>query len=81
MQKAIRECTGKQLLSKYLKDEAGLPLYVCQAALVKSLADLETLPATEPWLLTAKLVVKPDQLIKRRGNACADSIDQHYRRA
>lgn len=69
MQKAIRECNGKKLMSKFLKDEAGAPLYHCQAAQVKSLADLETLPSTEPWLLTAKLVVKPDQLIKRRGKA------------
>jgi len=69
MQKAIREYNGKKLMSKFLKDEAGQPLFHCQAAQVKSLADLETLPSTEPWLLTAKLVVKPDQLIKRRGKA------------
>lgn len=69
MQKAIRECNGKKLMSKFLRDEAGAPLYHCQAAQVKSLADLETLPSSEPWLLTSKLVVKPDQLIKRRGKA------------
>jgi len=70
MQKAIRECNGKRLLSQYLRDEEGAPLYHCQAALVTSLADLDTLPSKEPWLLTTpKLVVKPDQLIKRRGKA------------
>mmetsp|Transcript_30290 Transcript_30290/g.70695 ORF Transcript_30290/g.70695 Transcript_30290/m.70695 type:complete len:1129 (-) Transcript_30290:374-3760(-) len=69
MQKAIRECHGKKLMGKYMKDEHGVPLFHCQAAHVKSLVDLETLPLTEPWLLTSKLVVKPDQLIKRRGKA------------
>lgn len=28
---------------------------------------LDTLEQTQPWLLTDKLVAKPDQLIKRRG--------------
>lgn len=28
---------------------------------------LDNLPQTHPWLLTDKLVAKPDQLIKRRG--------------
>lgn len=40
-------------------------------ALSKSLvtAKLDALPSAHPWLLTSKLVVKPDQLIKRRGKA------------
>lgn len=69
MQKAIRECNGKRLMSKYMRDEAGAQLYHCQAAQIKSLDDLDALPAQEPWLLSSKLVVKPDQLIKRRGKA------------
>ena len=30
---------------------------------------LDNLEQTHPWLLTAKLVAKPDQLIKRRGKS------------
>ena len=36
-------------------------------AQVKSLDELSALPKSAPWLLTERLVVKPDQLIKRRG--------------
>jgi len=63
MQKAIREHDGKKLMAKFLPPG----MFAGQAAQVKSLEDLETLPEKEPWLLTSKLVVKPDQLIKRRG--------------
>lgn len=65
MQKPIREYDGKKLMSKLLPEGffAGL------AAQVKSLDDLSGLAEKEPWLLTHKLVVKPDQLIKRRGKA------------
>ena len=34
---------------------------------MKSLDELSALPKSAPWLLTERLVVKPDQLIKRRG--------------
>lgn len=69
MQKAIREYNGKKLMSKHMLGPDGVPLFPCQAAQVKTLADLDMLPSQEPWLLSSKLVVKPDQLIKRRGKA------------
>jgi ATP citrate (pro-S)-lyase len=47
--------------------ETGLlPTEEVRQQLVKTLAKLET---EQPWVVGAKLVVKPDQLIKRRGKA------------
>ncbi|CAB4068187.1 ACLY [Lepeophtheirus salmonis] len=40
--------------------------------------NLETLPNDHPWLLTEKLVVKPDQLIKRRGKLGLIKINVDY---
>jgi len=75
-QKAVREFDGKRIvadwLSKNTKDtktdwvEFGDDLKVAQ---VGPETDLDQLPVTYSWLLTDKLVAKPDQLIKRRGKA------------
>ena len=40
-----------------------------QVAQISPKTDLATLPEECPWLLEKRLVVKPDQLIKRRGKA------------
>lgn len=61
--KAIRESRGKQLLYKYLSDVIA-PV---QAVTFTPDSNWEALCLQHPWLLTQKLVVKPDQLIKRRG--------------
>jgi len=61
--KAIREVKGKQLLSKYLSSIIA-PVQACT---YNGLKDWDQLVKENPWLLTQKLVVKPDQLIKRRG--------------
>lgn len=61
--KAIREARGKQLLYKYLSNVIA-PV---QVATYTPESNWEALSAQHPWLLTQKLVVKPDQLIKRRG--------------
>ena len=63
--KAIREAKGKQLLSKYLSAVIS-PIRQATYA-TQSTASWESLVEANPWLLTEKLVVKPDQLIKRRG--------------
>ncbi|KAH8551409.1 citrate synthase-like protein [Umbelopsis sp. PMI_123] len=39
---------------------------------------LDNLEATHPWLLTEKLVAKPDQLIKRRGKAGLLSLNKDW---
>ncbi|CAD7970004.1 unnamed protein product, partial [Amoebophrya sp. A25] len=70
--KAVREFHGKQMLYRHLyKDEGYQGVLVTPK--VWQADDInfawESLTAQHPWLLTEKLVVKPDQLIKRRGKA------------
>lgn len=63
--KAIREAKGKQLLSKYLSSVIA-PIKVATYS-TEAATSWDALVAANPWMLTNKLVVKPDQLIKRRG--------------
>jgi len=63
--KAIREASGKDLINRNLPD--GTAAVKCQFASVTEGADWTELLSNNPWLKTQKLVVKPDQLIKRRG--------------
>jgi ATP citrate (pro-S)-lyase len=70
--KAIFEADGKEVISRYLR--SSLPLdHPLQASLkpkylvVTENSNFEELVVANPWLLTEKLVAKPDQLIKRRG--------------
>ena len=67
-QKAIREAHGKKMLSRLLKDYKD-GKYVVEDGFVGvgPETDLDALTGEYPWLGTARLVVKPDQLIKRRG--------------
>ncbi|KAK7789855.1 hypothetical protein R5R35_003762 [Gryllus longicercus] len=62
--KAIREATGKRILNQHLTGTAAEP---CRFAAVSESTDWGELVAENPWLRSEKLVVKPDQLIKRRG--------------
>ncbi|XP_071811509.1 ATP-citrate synthase-like isoform X1 [Apostichopus japonicus] len=62
--KAIREAAGKDLLRKFVKSKS---LAESPCAVVTQDTDWTELAQKYPWLLTEKLVVKPDQLIKRRG--------------
>ncbi|XP_063314961.1 ATP-citrate synthase isoform X1 [Pelobates fuscus] len=64
--KAISEQTGKEFLYKYICTTAAVQnrfKYAC----VTYDTDWDRLTQEHPWLLTESLVVKPDQLIKRRG--------------
>ncbi|XP_076039811.1 ATP-citrate synthase [Oratosquilla oratoria] len=62
--KAIQEATGKRLLNENLPKGTFAS---CRFASVHEGTDWSQLAQENPWLLTEKLVVKPDQLIKRRG--------------
>lgn len=62
--KAINEATGKQILNKNLAPQSAA---CCQFVSVNEHTNLDLLPQSYPWLVNAPLVVKPDQLIKRRG--------------
>ncbi|MCW4002528.1 MAG: ATPase [Candidatus Bathyarchaeota archaeon] len=66
--KAIREADGKRMLARLFKEYSN-GKYTIQDKIVSvgPDTDLTKLPTEHKWLTTEKLVVKPDQLIKRRG--------------
>ncbi|KAF3846016.1 hypothetical protein F7725_003094 [Dissostichus mawsoni] len=64
--KAISEQTGKEFLYKHICTSAAVQNRF-RYANVKAETDFDQLVKEHPWLLTERLVVKPDQLIKRRG--------------
>lgn len=73
--KAILEATGKQMINK------NLPLNVathCQFVTVDETTNLDLLPSNNQWLLNTPLVVKPDQLIKRRGKLGLIKVNVNY---
>eukprot|EP00096_Caligus_rogercresseyi_P004195 TRINITY_DN1836_c0_g1_i1.p1 TRINITY_DN1836_c0_g1~~TRINITY_DN1836_c0_g1_i1.p1 ORF type:complete len:1079 (+),score=274.71 TRINITY_DN1836_c0_g1_i1:30-3266(+) len=61
--RAIQEASGKRLLYENLGSNVTPSKFVS----IDSSTNLAALPNDHPWLLNEKLVVKPDQLIKRRG--------------
>ena len=79
--KAIREYDGKRILGAYLSDYVGTTtrlarLDSCIGGDFESLFQ-KTLD-TFPWLASEKLVVKPDQLIKRRGKSNLILLDANW---
>ncbi|BES99753.1 unnamed protein product [Nesidiocoris tenuis] len=62
--KAIREATGKDLINRNLCTSA---LAKCRFAAISENTNWRDVVDENPWLKTQPLVVKPDQLIKRRG--------------
>lgn len=70
--KAVREHKGKKLLARHVRELSdGKHVVDDRSVLVTPGTDLDALSETEPWLARdgQLLVVKPDQLIKRRGKA------------
>ncbi len=66
--KAIREADGKRMLASLIKEYSqGRFVISDKIVTVTPDTDMTKLPVQYPWLTTEKLVVKPDQLIKRRG--------------
>ncbi len=80
--KSIREADGKRMLSrhfkKYSNGKIDLPDKVVT---VGPDTDLEKLAKQHKWLTREKLVVKPDQLIKRRGKNNLVLVDVTYDQA
>ncbi|XP_023691293.1 ATP-citrate synthase [Paramormyrops kingsleyae] len=64
--KAISEQTGKEFLYKYICTSAAVQNRFKYASVTAD-TDWVRLAQEHPWLLTERLVIKPDQLIKRRG--------------
>lgn len=82
-QKAIREYDGKRLLHEHLEKYVDASLKDALRVSNKIVTvgpdtDLAALPASHPWLLQDKLVAKPDQLIKRRGQAKLLILNQDF---
>jgi ATP citrate (pro-S)-lyase len=69
-QKAIREADGKGMMARLLKDYTGGKYKIQNRFIsVGPETDFKKLPNKYKWLQKEKLVVKPDQLIKRRGKS------------
>ena len=78
--RAIREADGKRMLARLLNSVGDpsilLPEQVATvAAGAGGTVPWAALEAAHPWLLTSRLVVKPDQLIKRRGKGGLLALD------
>ncbi len=66
--KAIREADGTRMLARLFKDYSNGKYKISDKIVtIAPNTDMNQLPNQYPWLTTEKLVVKPDQLIKRRG--------------
>jgi hypothetical protein len=85
--KAIREYHGKKLASRWLSHFSGSTKYDLEdrALLItpssirpEDPTSFDALAKENPWLLETKLVVKPDQLIKRRGKAGLLAINKTW---
>lgn len=63
--KAIREATGKHIINSHLP--SGTVAVQSRFASISENTKWDEIISANPWLKTEKLVVKPDQLIKRRG--------------
>ncbi|KYN50704.1 ATP-citrate synthase [Trachymyrmex septentrionalis] len=63
--KAIREATGKNLINRKLS--VGTKAAKCRFVSITENTNWIDIVNEHSWLKTERLVVKPDQLIKRRG--------------
>uniref|UniRef100_A0A4W5RG74 ATP-citrate synthase n=1 Tax=Hucho hucho TaxID=62062 RepID=A0A4W5RG74_9TELE len=72
--KAISEQTGKEFLYKHICTSVAVQNRF-RYANVTSETDWDRLTQDHPWLLTERLVVKPDQLIKCRGKLGLVGVD------
>lgn len=81
--KAIREFNGKKLLARWISEfSAGAHNVEDRVVQVKTEAGqpikFDVIAEENPWLRSSKLVVKPDQLIKRRGKAGLLAINKTW---
>jgi ATP citrate (pro-S)-lyase len=68
--KAVREFHGKNLIAKHVREVSKSKHCIDdRSVLITPETNLETIVQKEYWLSSTQLVVKPDQLIKRRGKA------------
>ncbi|KAL0923732.1 hypothetical protein M5K25_007801 [Dendrobium thyrsiflorum] len=74
--KKIREYDSKRLLNHHLKRLSGIDLHIRSAQITES-TDINELVASEPWLSSEKLVVKPDMLFGKRGKSGLLGLNLH----
>ncbi len=80
--KAIREADGKRMLARLLNDYSDVKFNLSDKVVtVGPDTDLTKLPDQHKWFNTEKLVVKPDQLIKRRGKNRLILVNVNYDQA
>ncbi len=80
--KAIREADGMRMLARLLKDYSNGKFEISDKVVTVTIdADMSQLSSQYPWLKTERLVVKPDQLIKRRGKNKLVLVDANYDQA
>src|SRR3972149_11348481 len=80
--KAIREADGKRMLARLFKDYSdGKYDMPDKIVTVGPDTDVTKLLNQHKWLTTEKLVVKPDQLIKRRGKNKLVLVGADYKQA
>jgi ATP citrate (pro-S)-lyase len=81
-QKAIREADGKRMIARLLKEYTN-GKYAIEDTFVTvgPDTDMKKLPQRYPWLNKEKLVVKPDQLIKRRGKSKLLLLNANWKEA
>jgi ATP citrate (pro-S)-lyase len=80
--KAIREADGKRMLARLLNNYTHVKHNVSEKIVsVGPGTDLNQLPNQHKWLNTEKLVVKPDELIKRRGKNKLILVDANFDQA
>ncbi|KAL9390300.1 hypothetical protein Peur_018905 [Populus x canadensis] len=72
--KKIREYDSKRLLREHFKRFSGRDLPI-KSAQVRESTDFNELAEKEPWLASAKLVVKPDMLFGKRGKSGLVALD------
>jgi ATP citrate (pro-S)-lyase len=80
--KAIREADGMRMLARLLNDYSKEKYEISDKIVtVAPDTNLSELPKHYPWLTFEKLVVKPDQLIKRRGKNKLVLVDVNFDQA
>jgi ATP-citrate lyase beta-subunit len=81
-QRGIREYHGKKMMAKYWSEYfEGLEKYDGKIALIDPQTSMDDLAKQNPWLKKEKLVVKPDQLIGKRGKHKLILLDATFEEA
>ncbi|MEM0493173.1 MAG: ATPase, partial [Candidatus Thermoplasmatota archaeon] len=81
-QKAIREADGKRMIARLLGEytDGGYKIEDRFITITPE-TDLKKIPSEYKWVTKQKLVVKPDQLIKRRGKSKLILLDADWKTA